>query len=105
VTTVWYKQFNTQWGFTHVTTSYHPQGWLRKQYRQLKRLLNKAKKEDANLYLGLLEYRNISVDNIGLPTQQKRLQSVYIAEYSRTIYTFSGRTQKSSPAVNTQSTL
>lgn len=76
-----YKQFSTQWGFTHVTTSpYHSQsnGLAEKTVQTAKRLLNKAKKEGVDPYLALLEYRNTSVDNIGSPAQlcmSRRLRS------------------------------
>jgi len=62
-----------------------------------KRLLNKAKKEGANLYLALLEYRNTGVDNIGSPAQlcmSRRL----IAKHCRAVDTISGRVQQSDPA-------
>ena len=77
-----YKQFSKAWGFTHITTSpYHSQsnGLAEKSVQIIKRLLSKARQEGTDPYLGLLEYRNTAIDNIGSPAQlsmSRRLRSV-----------------------------
>ena len=78
-----YKQFSKSWGFTHITTSpYHSQsnGLAEKSVQILKRILNKAKQGGTDPYLGLLEYRNAVVDNVGSPAQlsmSRQLRSVH----------------------------
>lgn len=77
-----FQKFSQEWGFTHVTTSpYHSQanGLAEKSVQIVKRLLTKARADGKDPYLGLLEYRNTPVDNIGSPAQMlmgRRLRSV-----------------------------
>ena len=77
-----YRKFGEEWSFKHVTTSlYHPQanGLAEKSVQIIKRILKKAKADNRDPYLGLLEYRNTMVNNIGSPAQlsmSRRLSSV-----------------------------
>ena len=77
-----YKKFSKEWGFHHVTTSpYHPQvnGLAEKSVQIIKNLLTKAKLDNKDPYLSLLEYRNTSVYNVGSPAQlsmSRRLNSL-----------------------------
>ena len=77
-----YKKFSKEWRFHHVTTSpYHPQanGLAEKSVQIIKNLLTKAKLDNKDPYLGLLEYRNTSVYDIGSPAQlsmSRRLNSL-----------------------------
>ena len=80
-TSIEYQQFAKQWGFTHVTTSpYHPQanGLAEKSVQTMKKLLNKAKRDNKDPYLSLLEHRNTPIDGIASPAQiamSRRLRS------------------------------
>ena len=63
-----YSKFSKDWGFIHVTTSpYHSQSnsLTETSVQIVKRLLNKARKDSTDPYLGLLECRNTPIDNIG----------------------------------------
>ena len=77
-----YKKFSKEWGFHHITTSpYHPQanGLAEKSVQIIKNLLTKAKMDNKDPYLSLLEYRNTSVYNVGSPAQlsmSRRLNSI-----------------------------
>ena len=77
-----YDKISKLWGFTHITTSpYHSQsnGLAKKSVQIIKHILNKTKQEGTDTYLGLLEYRNIAIDNIGSPAQlsmSRQLRSV-----------------------------
>ena len=77
-----YKKFSKEWRFQHITTSpYHPQanGLAEKSVQIIKNLLTKAKLDNKDPYLSLLEYRNTSVYNIGSPAQlfmSRRLNSI-----------------------------
>ncbi len=77
-----YKKFSKEWRFHHVTTSpYHPQanGLAEKSVQIIKNLLTKAKLDNKDPYLSLLEYRNTSVYDIGSPAQlsmSRRLNSL-----------------------------
>ncbi|KAJ8382942.1 hypothetical protein SKAU_G00037200 [Synaphobranchus kaupii] len=62
-----FRHFTETWGFTHTTTSPHyPQsnGLAEKTVQTAKRILYKAKAENKDPYLSLLEYRNTPVDNL-----------------------------------------
>ena len=75
-------KFSKEWHLHHVTTSpYHPQanGLAEKSVQIIKNLLTKAKLDNKDPYLGLLEYRNTSVYDIGSPSQlsmSRRLNSL-----------------------------
>lgn len=77
-----FKIFAESWGFTHTTTSPHyPQSnGLAEKYVQIsKRILDKAKAENKDPYLSLLEYRKAPVDNLKSPAQllmSRRLRSI-----------------------------
>ena len=77
-----FKQFSSQWGFSHITvTPYHPQanGLAEKFVQIVKRLLTKANEAKSDPYLSLLEYWNTIIDNIATPEQllmSQRLRSV-----------------------------
>ena len=77
-----YKKFSKEWKFNHVTTSpYHPQanGLAEKSVQIIKNLLTKAKMDNKDPYLSLLEYRNTSVYDLGSPAQlcmSRRLNSL-----------------------------
>ena len=77
-----YKQFSKEWEFQHVTTSpRYPQanGLAEKSVQIIKNLLTKAKLDNKDPYLSLLEYRNTSVYDIGSPAQlsmSRRLNSL-----------------------------
>ena len=66
----------------HTTVSpLNPQanGLVEKAVQTVKNLLTKAKQDHRDPYLGLLEYRNIPIDDIGSPAQllmSRRLQSI-----------------------------
>jgi len=77
-----YKKFSKEWKFNHVTTSpYHPQanGLAEKLVQIFKNLLTKAKLDNKDPYLSLLEYHNTSVYDLGSPAQlcmSRRLNSL-----------------------------
>jgi len=77
-----YKRFSKECGFSQGTASlYHPQAncLAKKSVQIVKQLLKKAKLDSRDPYLSLLEYRNISVNNIGSPAHlciSRRLNSV-----------------------------
>lgn len=77
-----FQRFAETWGFTHITTSPHyPQSnGLSEKYVQIaKRILDKAKADNNDPYLSLLEYRNTPVDNLKSPAQllmSRRLRSI-----------------------------
>ena len=69
------------WGFTHITTSpYHSQsnGLAEKSVQLLKRVLNKVKQGGTDPYLGLLEYRNTAIDNVGSPAQLSMSRQLFV---------------------------
>ena len=69
------------WGFTHITTSpYYSQsnGLAEKSVQLLKRVLNKVKPDP---YLGLLEYRNTAIDNVGSPAQLSMSRQLFVQFY------------------------
>lgn len=77
-----FQRFAESWGFTHTTTSpRYPQsnGLAEKTVQTAKRILDKAKAENKDPYLSLLEYRNTPVDNLKSPAQllmSRRLRSI-----------------------------
>ena len=77
-----YKKFSEEWGFKHVTTSpYHPQanGLAEKSVQIIKRIRRKAKTDERDPHLSLLEYRNTMINGISSPAQlcmSRRLRSV-----------------------------
>ena len=68
------KDFAMEWSFKHLTSSPHyPQsnGLVENAVNQAKKLLNKTKKDQSDLLLGLLNLRNIPRDpNLGSPAQR-----------------------------------
>ena len=77
-----FRLFAESWGFTHTTTSPHyPQsnGLAERTVQTAKSILDKAKAENKDPYLSLLEYRNTPVDNLKSPAQllmSRRLRSI-----------------------------
>ena len=77
-----FELFAKQWEFKHTTVSpLNPQanGLVEKAVQTVKNLLTKAKQDHRDPYLGLLEYRNTPIDDIGSPAQllmSRRLQSI-----------------------------
>ena len=77
-----FQAFASAWEFTHVTTSPHyPQsnGLAEKTVQISKSLMEKAKADQRDAYLSLLEYRNTPVDNFRSPAQllmSRRLRSI-----------------------------
>lgn len=77
-----YKDFSRNWCFEHTTMSpYHSQanGLVEKSVQTIKRMLTKSKHDEIDPYLGLLEYRNTPMDNLGSPAQLlmgRRLRSI-----------------------------
>ena len=54
-------------------------GLVKKEVQIVKNLLTKAKKDRRDPYLGLLEYRNTPIDDVGSPAQllmSRRLRSI-----------------------------
>lgn len=76
-----YEQFAKSWEFKHITTSpYHSQanGLAEKTVQITKRILTKCHQSGTDPYLGLLQYRNTPIDDIGSPAQiamSRRLRS------------------------------
>ena len=67
-----FELFAKQWEFKHTTVSpLNPQanGLVEKAVQTVKNLLTKAKQDHRDPYLGLLEYRNTPIDDIGSPAQ------------------------------------
>lgn len=67
-----FEGFANTWGFTHITSSPHyPQsnGLAEKSVHIAKSLMEKAKADQKDPYLSLLEYRNTPVDNFKSPVQ------------------------------------
>ncbi|KAL0194540.1 hypothetical protein M9458_008112, partial [Cirrhinus mrigala] len=67
-----FHRFAAEWDFEHCTTSpRYPQsnGLAEKTVQTAKRILAKARADDKDYYLGLLEYRNTPVDNLKSPAQ------------------------------------
>ena len=67
-----FKEFTTQWDFKHITTSPgYPQsnGLAEKTVQTVKRILSKAKADNSNPLLAILEYRCTPVDNLASPAQ------------------------------------
>ncbi|KAL0173103.1 hypothetical protein M9458_033414, partial [Cirrhinus mrigala] len=77
-----FHRFAAEWDFEHCTTSpRYPQsnGLAEKTVQTAKRILAKARADDKDYYLGLLEYRNTPVDNLKSPAQllmSRRLRSI-----------------------------
>lgn len=77
-----YHRFAELWDFKHITTSpRYPQsnGLAEKTVQTAKRILGKAKADDKDYYLGLLEYQSTPVDNLKSPAQllmSHRLRSI-----------------------------
>jgi transposase InsO family protein len=60
-----FRQFTKDWNFKHTTSSpYHQQanGLAEKTVQTVKRLLEKARIDGSDPYLGILEYRNTPTD-------------------------------------------
>ena len=67
-----FSLFAEQWEFKHTTVSpWYPQanGLVEKEVQTLKKILTKAKQDRRDPYLGLLEYRNTPIDDVGSPVQ------------------------------------
>ena len=77
-----FESFTKHWEFKHTTTSpLFPQGngLVEKSVQTVKYLLTKAKQDNRDPYLGLLEYRNTPIDEVGSPAQvhmSRRLRSI-----------------------------
>ena len=77
-----FESFTKQWEFKYTTTSpLYPQanGLVEKSFQTIKNLLTKAKQDNRDPYLGLLEYRNTPIDEVGSPAQllmSRRLRSI-----------------------------
>ncbi|KAK7885968.1 hypothetical protein WMY93_025589 [Mugilogobius chulae] len=84
-----FEHFAKMWEFTHITTSpRYPQsnGLAEKTVQTAKRILDKAKADHKDPYIGLLEYRNTPVDNLKSPAQllmSRRLRSILPATASQ----------------------
>ncbi|KAI4900308.1 hypothetical protein NFI96_009493 [Prochilodus magdalenae] len=74
--------FSGAWDFRHITTSpRYPRsnGLAERTVQTAKHILDKAKAENKDHYLGLLEHRNTPVDNLNSPAQllmSRRLRSI-----------------------------
>ncbi|KAJ8351147.1 hypothetical protein SKAU_G00226230 [Synaphobranchus kaupii] len=67
-----FEAFAKSWEFTHITSSPHyPQsnGLAERTVQTAKALMEKAKADERDPYLSLLEYRNTPVDNFKAPAQ------------------------------------
>ena len=67
-----FSLFAEQWEFKHTTVSpRYPQanGLVEKEVQTVKNILTKAKQDRRDPYLGLLEYRNTPIDDVGSPAQ------------------------------------
>ena len=77
-----FKSFADQWEFKHTTVSplySQANGLIEKAAQTVKNLLTKAKQDHRDPYLGLLEYRNMPIDDVGSPAQllmSRRLRSI-----------------------------
>ena len=77
-----FESFTKQWQFKHTIISpLYPQanGLVEKSLQTVKNLLTKAKQDNRDPYLGLLEYRNTPIDDVGSPAQlimSRRLRSI-----------------------------
>ena len=77
-----FSLFAEQWEFKHTTVSpRYPQanGLVEKEVQAVKNILTKAKQDRRDPYLGLLEYRNTPIDDVGSPAQllmSRRLRSI-----------------------------
>ena len=77
-----FSLFAKQWEFKHTTVSpLYPQanGLVEKEVQTVKHILTKAKQDRRDPYLGLLEYRNTPIDDVGSPAQllmSRRLISI-----------------------------
>ena len=77
-----FKSFADQWEFQHTTVSpcnSQANGLIEKAVHTVKSLLTKAKQDHRDPYLGLLEYRNTPIDDVGSPAQllmSRRLRSI-----------------------------
>ena len=62
--------FADQWKFKHTTVNplySQANGLIEKAVQTVKSLLTKAKQDHRDPYLGLLEYRNTPIDDVGSP--------------------------------------
>ena len=67
-----FATFSQAWDFRHVTTSPHhaqANGLAEKTVQTVKRILQKCKETEKDPYLGLLQYRNTPIDDVGSPAQ------------------------------------
>ncbi|KAI4880495.1 hypothetical protein NFI96_000640, partial [Prochilodus magdalenae] len=77
-----FRSFSGAWDFRHITTSpRYPRsnGLAKRTVQTAKHILDKAKAENIDHYLGLLEHRNTPVDNLNSPAQllmSRRLRSI-----------------------------
>ena len=77
-----FSLFAKQWEFKHTAVSppyLQANGLVEKKVQIVKNLLTKAKQDRWDPYLGLLEYRNTPIDDVGSPAQllmSRRLRSI-----------------------------
>ena len=77
-----FESFTKQWQFKHTIISpLYPQanGLVEKSVQTVKNLLTKAKQDNRDPYLGLLEHRNTPTDAVGSPAhflKSRRLRSI-----------------------------
>lgn len=67
-----FKSFAEMWNFNHVTSSplySQSNGMVERHIQTVKRLLKKAMEDDKDIFLALLQYRNIPVINNFSPAQ------------------------------------
>ena len=67
-----FKTFAETWGFKHVTSSPYmsnSNGQAEIYVKIVKEILNKAKAENKDPYLSILNYRNTSIDTLGSSAQ------------------------------------
>nr|XP_006820942.1 PREDICTED: uncharacterized protein K02A2.6-like [Saccoglossus kowalevskii] len=69
-----FKQFSKEWNFNHITSNpEYPQsnGLAERAVQSAKKLLEKTEREGSDLYLNLLNLRNVPSDNtLGSPAQR-----------------------------------
>ena len=68
-----FQSFSNEWNFVHVTSSPNfPQsnGLAENGVKQAKRLLEKSKKDSSDVYMGLLNLRNIPKESLPSPAQR-----------------------------------
>ena len=67
-----FKKFSEEWGFQHVTSSpVYPKsnGLAEKSVQTVKSLMEKARQDNRDPYLAMLEFRNTPVDNYKSPAE------------------------------------